>query len=39
MKAVQVVARGKAEFVNVPKPEVSPGRNTHSNGLSFAVRK
>ncbi|MCA9212246.1 MAG: zinc-binding dehydrogenase [Planctomycetales bacterium] len=26
MKSVQVVARGKAEFVDVPKPEVAPGK-------------
>lgn len=26
MKAVQVVARGRAEFVDVPRPEVAPGR-------------
>ena len=26
MKAVQVVARGKAQFVDMPKPDVAPGR-------------
>lgn len=33
MKAVQVVARGKAEFIELPKPEVKPGHVLVRNSL------